>query len=279
MSDFYKVYSIKNSDTVGDEVNIMLTGDLLCQNLLLQGKKVNNEDHKYEFNSSFSKMKRALSTSDLVVSGLDLKGKEIPEEYFNSLKRNNFNVLLPKYDSQYYTSEMDKMLQYCRKEELLYPDNYKKENKCSSMMFDVNGVKIGILNCTIINNYISFSDIEREINSMKMNRSDFIIGYVHWNDNYKTKVDGRQRAIAIALAEMGIDYIVGGGTNTIQKHEIIEVSWGRKVPVVYSLGIFLNCSNFLNRATTAILNIRIIKDSGGEYRLKIVICLVLHLLF
>ncbi|WP_350002705.1 CapA family protein [Pseudarthrobacter sp. WHRI 8279] len=63
--------------------------------------------------------------------------------------------------------------------------------------------------------------------------ADWVIGYVHWGDNY-TDTTPQQRYWAQVLVDAGYDVIVGAGSHIAEKIEFIG-----DVPVAYGLGNFV----------------------------------------
>jgi hypothetical protein len=63
--------------------------------------------------------------------------------------------------------------------------------------------------------------------------ADFVVGYVHWGDNY-TDTLPQQRYWAQVLVDAGYDVIVGAGSHIAEKIEFIG-----DVPVAYGLGNFV----------------------------------------
>lgn len=63
--------------------------------------------------------------------------------------------------------------------------------------------------------------------------ADWVIGYVHWGDNY-TDTSPQQRYWAQVLVSAGYDVIVGAGSHIAEKIEFIG-----DVPVAYGLGNFV----------------------------------------
>ncbi len=63
--------------------------------------------------------------------------------------------------------------------------------------------------------------------------ADWVIGYVHWGDNY-TDTLPQQRYWAQVLVDAGYDVIIGAGSHITEKIEFIG-----DVPVAYGLGNFV----------------------------------------
>lgn len=68
--------------------------------------------------------------------------------------------------------------------------------------------------------------------------ADYVVGFVHWGENYEPQVLEEQRRLAADFAETGYDLVVGHGPHVPQRAEIV-----RGMPVVYSLGNFVFGTN------------------------------------
>lgn len=92
MREFHQIYTMRNN--VNNEINIMLTGSLLCQSILMKEKHLKDQNVDYDFNSSFNKIKRVLENSDVAIGALDIGKSDIPLDYYRSLKNNGFNLCI-----------------------------------------------------------------------------------------------------------------------------------------------------------------------------------------
>ncbi len=120
---------------------------------------------------------------------------------------------------------------------------------------DVNGIKLGMINYTYgsqtsstgMVNYFStknltafYSDIQQQMNAMKADGAEAIIVYLHWGNEYETKPNASQQAMANKLCELGVDVIVGGHPHKIQPVELITADNGNKTVCLYSMGNILS---------------------------------------
>ena len=76
-----------------------------------------------------------------------------------------------------------------------------------------------------------------EIKSAR-NEADFVIVYVHWGDEYETKVSDYQKEMTALLAEAGADVVIGSHPHVVQKAELVKRPDGKDMLVFYSLGNF-----------------------------------------
>lgn len=81
------------------------------------------------------------------------------------------------------------------------------------------------------------SDIVLHCNSVK-DKCDFIIASVHWGDEGSFTPNAKQKAYAQAMADAGVDVIVGTHPHVLQPIEWLTGKDGNKTLCIYSLGNF-----------------------------------------
>ena len=86
------------------------------------------------------------------------------------------------------------------------------------------------------------SDAEKDafVSEIKSARdeADFVIVYVHWGDEYETKVSDYQKEMTALFAEAGADVVIGSHPHVVQKAELVKRPDGKDMLVYYSLGNF-----------------------------------------
>lgn len=87
-------------------------------------------------------------------------------------------------------------------------------------------------------NEIDTSDIKKHCESVK-DKCDFIIASVHWGDEGSFKPNEKQKKYAEAMADAGVDVIIGTHPHVLQPIEWITGEKGNKTLCVYSLGNFM----------------------------------------
>jgi hypothetical protein len=70
--------------------------------------------------------------------------------------------------------------------------------------------------------------------------ADVVLLSIHWGTEYHTDPDARQRELAAALIEGGVDVILGHHPHVVQPMEAMTTADGRTGLVVYSMGNFLS---------------------------------------
>lgn len=90
-----------------------------------------------------------------------------------------------------------------------------------------------------------YSEVESVIAKMKSEGADIIIAYMHWGSEYKIKHNNYQAEVAQALADRGVDVIIGGHPHVIEEAEILtsKNDPGHRTLCFYSLGNFVSNQN------------------------------------
>lgn len=94
--------------------------------------------------------------------------------------------------------------------------------------------------------------------------AEAIIACPHWGVEYAAGPDGDQRRWAQALADAGVDAIIGSHPHVMQPFEVIESSEGRQVPVFWSLGNFTSTSPRKDTMIGGMAQVSLRFDGGCE---------------
>lgn len=93
--------------------------------------------------------------------------------------------------------------------------------------------------------------------------SDIQIAYLHWGTEYKMTHDARQKALAEALIEAGIDAVVGHHPHVVQ-----DIGWYQGRPIFYSLGNFIFDQYFDNEVRNGMMVDVALDDDAVTYTLQ-----------
>lgn len=97
----------------------------------------------------------------------------------------------------------------------------------------------GLINVFLKDDVAGFSkSLEQNIADMKADGAEAIVLYIHWGEEYQTKHNKQQSAMAQAACDLGVDVIVGGHPHVIQPMELLESANdpGHKTVCLYSTG-------------------------------------------
>lgn len=87
-----------------------------------------------------------------------------------------------------------------------------------------------------------YMEVENRISAMRAAGADAIVMFIHWGDEYATRVNSNQREIAQKLCDLGVDVIAGSHPHVVQTMELLESTQeeGHRTVVMYSMGNFLS---------------------------------------
>ena len=123
-----------------------------------------------------------------------------------------------------------------------------------AMLVEINGIRVGILSyATYFNrqegnftpegrkmlNPFSPETAQTDVAWAKEKGAEFILCYIHWGKEYQHYPTELQTEQAQALADAGVDYIVGSHSHCLQISDQITAKSGKIVPLVYSMGNFI----------------------------------------
>lgn len=108
----------------------------------------------------------------------------------------------------------------------------------------LNGIKLSKDNSQLINTFsydalpAFYENLEQQIQDMKQEGAEAIVIYIHWGNEYNTKENSTQRAIAQQLCNLGIDVIVGNHAHVPQPVQLLtnEQNSDKKTLCLYSTG-------------------------------------------
>lgn len=248
------------------EISILLTGRVPCQSALLQEQQTFGED-KLSFYDCFSPMKAVFDSADLSIGSLST-AYNYPDDFLCALKDIGFDVL-----SVGVGGNRESKAASIRESLSEHGIEHLKGGKVGTAVIEVKGLRVGIIDCTF---NLAFQDMSilsktlEQVQALGKEKVDLKICYVHWNFfiNSMLAFDERQRAIVKALANMGINYIVGAGPLFVMGYETMKGAWNRRVPVAYSLGNLLYCSSGYDRNTSAVILLKVKKYPNGKVALS-----------
>lgn len=132
-------------------------------------------------------------------------------------------------------------------------DSQEDANK--SVVLDVNGLKVGVLDYTYgLNGFtipegkeylVDLIDKDKMKSDMKKltKASDVQIVSIHWGNEYQFTPDETQVELAQYLSDLGVDVIIGTHPHVIQPMDYVTGKNGNETLVMYSLGNFLSAQD------------------------------------
>ncbi len=124
-----------------------------------------------------------------------------------------------------------------------------------ALLVEVCGIRIGIVSyATYFNKLDAYFTEEgretllnafapekavRDVAWARERGAEVVLSYIHWGKSYVHEPTDLQRQQAQALADAGVDCIVGSHSHCLQIEHTLTASDGRRVPVIYSMGNFV----------------------------------------
>ena len=203
----------------------------------------------------------AVANLETTLAGLDngysYKGYpnfNCPDGIVTSLKAAGFDMLLTANNHTYDTGTAGffRTQQVITASGLDHIGTKLDADAKSYLVKEINGIRIGMINYTyetnpdpnkvdlnggadlkanekdLINVFLKddvagFSaDLADKIAQMRADGAEAIVLYIHWGEEYQTKNNNQQKAMAQAACELGVDVIVGGHPHVIQPMELLE---------------------------------------------------------
>ncbi len=192
-----------------------------------------------------------------------------PDGIIPSLQSVGFDMLLTAnnhtYDTQ--TTGFFRTQQVLQQYGLDYIGTKPDDQTNSFLVKDVNGIQVGMVCYTyetnsdpdrvalngganmkdneerLINTFLKddpegfAADLEQDITAMKAAGAEAIVLFIHWGEEYQTKENSQQRAMAQAACDLGVDVIVGGHPHVIQPMDLLtSTDGGHNTVCLYSTG-------------------------------------------
>lgn len=154
-------------------------------------------------------------------------------------------------------------------------------NNLKSKIYEINGIKFGILAYTASTNGLNpiyettpiptftfkgssllSHKLKSEVSDLKA-ISDFVIVLINWGIQNDDKVTARQRETGQILVDAGADLIVGNGSTVLQIIESLKSTDGKHSAIcAYSLGNTLCTMQYIKNLLGGFLTIEVIKEQG-----------------
>ena len=244
---------------------LLFAGEIPFPEVLKEERDQYSEE-ELSYHSCFDLMRPVIDRADLSVASLS-ESFDYPDDYIKAIKDSGFDLLT--IGARNTETGGEKIRKVLDEQEINYPTG----RMVGSTVVTVDGIRIGIIDLSV---NLAFRELSllsealikvRELNAQQV---DLKICYVHWRYfiDIMLSVDERQRATAKALANLGIDYVVGAGSRYTMGYETVSGAWNRKMPIAYSLGSLLNCSVYADMNASAVLLLKIKKTSDGRVTIE-----------
>jgi len=114
-----------------------------------------------------------------------------------------------------------------------YGQQYKVDDD-NILLKQVGDFKIGFIGLDDTINKVSVNTVQKLIKKLKDQGAEIILANIHWGNEYKKISNSRQRELAHALIDSGVNIIIGHHPHVVEEMEIYKSR-----PIFYSLGNFV----------------------------------------
>ncbi len=278
-----------------DSVSFWVTGDAMMH-MPQYNAAMNPETGIPEFDSCYTFIRPILQETDVRIINFEttLAGRKYsgfprfsaPKVYADALVRAGFNffVFANNHSCDRGSKGFEGNLNFADSAKIWHTGifrNQEERKKTYPYIFEVNGLKLAMLNATYgtnsikapkpyIVNMIDTNEIKKDIANAKAQNVDAILIAIHWGEEYQHKPNIHQKRIADFLLREGVDVIMGSHPHIVQPIEMRNVKGSGSLQsrlVIWSLGNFI--SNQKDPYTDAGLMIRFTLKKGLRHRPKI----------
>ncbi len=273
------------NDTI--QIQIGFVGDIMAHLAQLDAQKT--DSGSYNFNDNYRLMRFFFQSNNWMIGNLEttFTGPErgysayplfnTPDPLAEALKNAGFDLLSTANNHMYDqgTDGLMRTMEVLSKNKLLFTGSRKNASEKNYIVYNVNGIKIGVIaytyettpdssefitinglkikkeDQTLINSFNPDKPAETvakwrsDVTRMKKDSADFLITIIHWGNEYQLKPCGYQVALADSLNKLGIDIIFGSHPHVVQPFDFIYDSVRKHTTFVsYSSGNFISNQRF-----------------------------------
>lgn len=260
--------TVYDSERVAKRITLMMVGDMLIHasvwNTGRQPDGSYNYDHFFaNLTDEFAKSDIAIVNQETILGGTELGIEDFPtfnspQEIGGAEAKAGVDVALSAtnhaLDQGFDGIKID--LAYWREK---HPEVVvtgladSQEAADAILMIEREGIKVALLNYTQHTNSIPLpddapwcvkklhsSDIPGDVKRAREDGADFVIAFPHWGTEYAYAPDDDQLKYAQMFLDAGVDAIIGTHPHVLEGVEVKDGADGKKVPVFWSLGIFVS---------------------------------------
>lgn len=275
------------------EMTLLSVGDIMFHNPQINAG-YNATTKTYDFHDNFQYIKPLVSHADLAVGNFEgtiaetgFKGYPVfhlPIATLEAVKDAGFDVMLFANNHMYDNQKFGVQNTLTKFKELGFDyagATLDKENQRSSIIKEVNGIKIGIMNYAdsltqdIVSSYTGelmhtingiaiqndffdnmniyvqgqeeafYARVAADMAYFQAQQVDIVVCYIHWGWEYYLEENEYQRQTAQKLCDMGVDVIIGSHPHVIQPMDTLVSTTdpNHSTLCFYSLGNYLSNQN------------------------------------
>ena len=269
-------------------VSIGAIGDILIHSRVYNDAAT---DHGYDFAPMIQHIKHKLLEPDILLANQEslLGGSEIgvstypsfnsPQEVGDAFIDAGVDIFSTanNHTLDRGVQAIENAIQYYNQKEIPYVGHFQdKEDQNTLRILEKNGISFAFLSYTYgtngipvpegkeyLVNIIEFDKMKEEVTRAKA-AADIVVMSIHWGNEYERYPTDEQKLLAIDLANIGVDVIIGHHPHVLQPFDWIYTSDGRKAFVVYSLGNFISGQKDNYKDIGGIATIRVTKTVNKD---------------
>lgn len=264
------------------QVKILAMGDMIFHQPIVKNYRTGET---YDFTPIFANISEDINGADIAIANFEgsvnsnrkLSGFPMfnfPKESIYSLKNAGFDILSTANNHSLDTG-LDGVAETIShiKESGMESFGTLSEEGEKGIIIEKNGIKIGLISFTDTLNGMdslmrnkeysvnTFSqDVAGDIKNLK-DKSDIVIVYPHWGNEYQHHPSERQIYLKEKLHEYGADIILGSHPHVLQRYEVEEIN-NKKLFTIYSMGNALSNQRVENLKKSGV-------DTGALVKLEI----------
>ena len=283
---FMAAFETLAQDTL--QLSMLFAGDIMQHDSQISAAYQPELGH-YDYTPCFQFIRPILSAPDLAIANLELtlggppyKGFpqfSAPDELLDALKDSGFDALVTAnnhcVDRGVYG--LERTIDRLDRAELLHTGTFKDTLDWLNnypLVIESKGFRLSLLNYTYgtnglpvslpnIVNRIDTSKIKRDLEKAKTQRTDAIIVFMHWGQEYQSQPNALQKALTDYCFQMGAKMVIGSHPHVLQ-----PIEWRRDQDqlIAYSLGNFMSGQRDRYRNGGAMLHVdleKIMKRDGS----------------
>ncbi|WP_277218533.1 CapA family protein [Peptoniphilus vaginalis] len=264
------------------QVKILAMGDMIFHQPIVKNYRTGNT---YDFTPIFANISEDIKGADLAIANFEgsvnsnrkLSGFPMfnfPKESIYSLKNAGFDILSTANNHSLDTGleGVAETLSHIKNSGMKSFGTMTEDGE-KGILVEKNGIKIGLISFTDTLNGMdslmrnreysvnTFSqDVAGDIKRLK-DKSDIVIVYPHWGNEYQVHPNERQIYLKNKLHEYGADIILGSHPHVLQRYEVEEIN-NKKLFTIYSMGNALSNQRVENLKKSGV-------DTGALVKLEI----------
>ena len=192
-----------------------------------------------------------------------------PDEIVDGAINAGFDLLLTSNNHAYDTSTtgLTRTVDVIREKGILNLGTKDTADEPDFLVAEENGIKLGLMCYTyetnsspdkkapngltmknadapLMNTFdytnldLFYKEVRNSMTQMETQGADAVVLFIHWGNEYQTKQNKKQTAIAQALCDLGVDVIIGGHPHVVQPVDLLTSTKdeSHKTVCLYSMG-------------------------------------------